>query len=99
MLYLGPYLGLYSILVTASSGGVYIYSCCSCYGCCRVAKAAIKVTSSTAIGVAGGIAIRVATSAAIRTTSSAVIKIASGIGGGSCGYYYGNSYRGSYKDC
>ena len=37
LLYLGPYLGPCSILVTASSGGVYIYSCCSycgyCYGC------------------------------------------------------------------
>ena len=75
LLYLGPYLGPCSILVTASSGGVCIYSCCSYCGCCGVAGAAI--------GVAGG--------AAIGTTSGTVVKIAGGIGGGSygycCGYY------------
>ena len=65
LLYLSPYLGPYSILVTAGSGGVYIYSCCSCCGCYRVAKAAIKVVSGIAI----------------RTTYSTAIKIAGGIGG------------------
>ena len=65
LLYLGLCLGFYSILVTAGSGGVYIYSYCSYYGCYRVAGAAIKVASSTAI----------------RTTYSTAIKIASRIGG------------------
>ena len=65
MLYLGSYLGSYSILVTAGSGGVYIYSCCSYYSCCRVAGAAIKVTGGAAIG----------------TTYSTTVRIASGIGG------------------
>ena len=65
MLYLGPCLGIYSILVIASSGGVYMYSCCGYCSCYRVAGAAIKVTSSTAIG----------------TTCSTVVKIAGGIGG------------------
>ena len=65
LLYLGSYLGLYFILVTAGLGGVYIYSCCSCYSCCGVAGAAIKV--------AGGIA--------IRTTYSIAVGIASGISG------------------
>ena len=69
LLYLGPCLGPYSILVTAGSGGVYIYSCCSCYGCYRVA--------GTAIGVAGG--------AAIGTTYSTAVGIASGIGGAASG--------------
>ena len=79
LLYLGLCLGPYSILVTAGSGGIYIYSCCSCYSCCRVAGAAIKVASSTAI----------------RTTYSAAVEIASRIGGaasrigrGSCGNSY-----------
>ena len=63
LLYLGLYLGPYSILITAGSGGVYIYSYCSCYSCCGVTKAAIKVASSTAI----------------RTTYSTAVGIASGI--------------------
>ena len=48
----------------ASSGGVCIYSCCSCYGYYRVTEAAIRVTGGTAI----------------RTTYSAAVGIASGIG-------------------
>ena len=60
LLYLGPYLGPYSILVTAGSGGVYIYSYCGCCGCYRVAGAAIKVTSSTAIGTTYSTAVRIA---------------------------------------
>ena len=73
LLYLGPCLGLYSILVMAGSGGVYIYSCCSYCGCCGVAEAAIKIAGGVAIGVVSG--------AAIRTTNSAAVGIASGIGG------------------
>ena len=63
LLYLGPCLSPYSILVTAGSGGVCVYSCYSCCGCYRVAKAAIRVASSTAI----------------RTTYGAAVGIASGI--------------------
>ena len=63
LLYLGLCLGLYSILVTASLGGVYMCSYCSCCGCCGVAGAAIEVaggaviriTCSTAVRIAGGI--------------------------------------------
>ena len=69
LLYLRFCLGPYSILVTAGSGGVYIYSCCSYYSCYRVAGAAIRVTSSTAIG----------------TTCSTAVKIAGGIGGAASG--------------
>ena len=65
LLYLGFYLGLYSILVTAGSGGIYICSCYSYYGCYRVAGAAIKVASNTVI----------------RTTCSIAVGIASGISG------------------
>ena len=60
LLYLGPYLGPYSILVTASSGGVYIYSCCVRYSCYRVAGAAIRVASSTEIKTTYSIAIGIA---------------------------------------
>ena len=63
LLYLGPCLGPYSILVTAGSGSVCVCSYCSCYGYYGVIGAAIKVTSNTAIG----------------TTCSTAIKIASGI--------------------
>ena len=73
LLYLGLCLGLCSILVTASSGGVYVYSCCVHYSCCGVAEAVI--------GVAGG--------AAIRTTCGAAVEIASGIGRASCRASYG----------
>ena len=80
LLYLGPYLSPCSILVTASPGGVCVYSCCSYCGCCGVARAVIKVASSTAIG----------------TTCGAAVGIAGGISGavyrGSCGH----SYRGYY---
>ena len=89
LLYLGLYLGPYSILVTAGSGSVY--SCYSCCGCYRVARAVIKVTSSTAI----------------KTTYSTAVKIASGISRASSrisgafyscyrnsrGAYYGAYYR------
>ena len=66
LLYLGPCLGPYSILGMASLGGVYIYSC---YSCCRVAGAAIRVAGGTAIG----------------TTYGAAVGIAGGIGGASYG--------------
>ena len=61
----------------AGLGGIYIYSCYSCYSYYRVAGAAIKVASNTAIG----------------TTCSIAVEIAGGISGGSyrrcCGYYCG----------
>ena len=60
LLYLSPYLSPYSILVTASSGGVYIYSCCSCCGCYKVAGAAIKVTGGTAIKITCSTAVKIA---------------------------------------
>ena len=66
LLYLGSYLGPYSILVTAGSGGVCIYSYCSYYGCCGVVKAAIGVASGVVIG----------------TTYSTAVEIAGGISGG-----------------
>ena len=69
LLYLGPCLGFCSILVTASLGGVYIYSCCSYYSCYRVAGAAIRVAGGAAIG----------------TTCSTAVGIAGGISGGFCG--------------
>ena len=84
LLYLGLYLGPYSILVTAGLGGVYIYSYCSCYSCCRVAGAAIKVASGTAIGTTYSVAVEIA---------SGISKVASGIGRGS----YKDSYRGCYQ--
>jgi hypothetical protein len=55
LLYLGPCLGPYSILVTAGLGSVCICSCCSCCGCCGVAGAAIGTTCGAAVGIAGGI--------------------------------------------
>ena len=48
LLYLGLCLGPYSILVTASSGGICVYSCYSCYSYYGVAGAAIKITSKAA---------------------------------------------------
>ena len=57
LLYLGLCLGPYSILSTASSGSIYIYSCCSC---CGVAGAAIKIASGTAIGTTCGAAVGIA---------------------------------------
>ena len=76
LLYLSPCLGPYSILGTAGSGGVCVYSYCSCYSCYRVAGAAIKVISGTAI----------------RTTCGTAVKITSGISKvvyrGSYGGYY-----------
>ena len=65
MLYLRPCLSPYSILVTAGSGSVYMYSCCSCYSYYRVAGAVIGVAGGTAIG----------------TTYNAAVGIASGISG------------------
>ena len=82
LLYLGPYLGLYSILVTASSGGVYMCSCCSYYSCCGVAGAAIKVAGGTVIGIIYGIAVRIA---------SGIGGAAGGIGGAFCGAFCGAS--------
>ena len=76
LLYLGLCLGPYSILVTAGLGGVYIYSCCSYYGCYRVTGAVIRVASGTVIRTTYGVAVRIA---------SGISKAASGIGGGSCG--------------
>ena len=86
LLYLGPCPGLYSILVTAGSGGVYIYNCCSYYSCCRVADAAIRVAGGAVIG----------------TTYSAAVGIAGGISGavyrGSCrGFYRGFYYKGYFR--
>ena len=84
LLYLGLCLGPYSILVTASSGGVYMYSYCSDCGCYRVAGAAIKVASSTAIG----------------TTYGTAVKIASGIGRAASEIsraFYRASYRASCR--
>ena len=69
LLYLGFCLGFCFILVTASSGGVCVCSCCGCHSCCKVAGAVIEV--------AGG--------AAIRTTCNAAVGIAGGIGGAFCG--------------
>ena len=89
MLYLGLYLSPYSILVTASLGGVYIYSY---YSRCGDSCGNYYSTLSTA-------------GSAIGTTSGAVVKIASEISKDSykdsCGHYYrhccGGYYRGSYK--
>ena len=80
LLYLGPCLGPYSILVTAGSGSVYIYNCCSCCSCCRVTGAAIRVASNIAIG----------------TTCSTAVRTASGISGHSCRYYCGRCCGYSY---
>ena len=85
-MYLGPYLGLYFILITASSGGVYIYSCCSrcggsykgCYGSCY--RGCCWAGGPGEVVRAAEAAIRVAGSVAIGTTSGAVVRIASGIG-------------------
>ena len=84
MLYLGLYLGLYFILITASSGGVYIYSCCSYYSCYRVAGAVIKIASSIVI----------------RTTYSTAVEIASKIGEAASKInkaFYKTFYRASYR--
>ena len=86
-MYLGPYLGLCSILVTAGSSGVCVCSCCSCCGCysccgcCRVAGAAIEVASSAAIG----------------TTCGTAVGIASGIASGIGGAFYKTSYGASCR--
>ena len=56
LLYLGPCLGPYFILVTAGLGG----SCCSYCGCCGVAKAAIRVAGGAAIGTTCGAAVGIA---------------------------------------
>ena len=77
LLYLSPYLGPCFILVTAGSGGIYIYSCYSYYGCCGVAKIAIKVTYNIVIG----------------TTSNTVVKIANRINKGFCRHYCRHCYR------
>ena len=84
MLYLGLYLGPYFILVIAGSGGVYIYSCCSCCNCYGVVGAAIKVTSSTAIGTTYSTAVKIA---------SGISRIASGISKA----FYKASCRASYR--
>ena len=65
--YLGPCLGFYSILVTASSGGVCVCSCYSYYGCCGVAGAAIRVTSGAASGI-GGACVTALTSRVVMAT-------------------------------
>ena len=59
-MYLCPCLSPYSILVIAGLGGVCIYSCYSYCDCCRVAGAAIKVTSGIAIGTTYGAAVGIA---------------------------------------
>ena len=82
MLYLGPY----SILVTAGSGGVCVYSYCSYCGCYRVVGVAIKVTNSTAIRTIYSAAVKIA---------SRIGEAASGISGGSYRDYYRDSYRDS----
>ena len=76
LLYLGPYLGLYFILVIGGSGGVYM---CSCYSCCSYCGVA-----GAEIGVTGG--------AAIKTTCGTAVRIASGIGGAFCGAFCGAFY-------
>ena len=58
-MYLGPYLGFYSILVIASSGGVCMCSCCGYCDYYRVVGAAIKVTSGAAIGITYSTAVRI----------------------------------------
>ena len=69
LLYLGFCLGPCFTLVTAGSGGVYVYSYCSYCGCCGVAEAAIRVTGGTAIGI----------------TYNTAVGIAGGIGGAAGG--------------
>ena len=78
-MYLGPYLGPYSILVTAGLGGIYIYSYCSYYGCYRVVKAVIKITSGTAIRITCNIAVKIA---------SGIGEVANKISRGFCGDSY-----------
>jgi hypothetical protein len=78
-LYLSPYLGPYSILVTAGLGGSYYNYC----GCCGVARAAIKVVSGVAIGTTYSAAVKIA---------GKIGKAASGIGGGFYNYYK-DSYK------
>ena len=90
LLYLGPCLGPYSILVTAGSGGVYVYSCCSCYGCCGVAGAAIGVASSAVIRTTCGAAVGIV---------SRISRAASGISGAVCGGSCGGFSRSSYGYC
>ena len=83
------YLGSYFILVTAGSGGIYIYSCYSYYSCCGVIRAAIKVTSSTVIGITCSAAIKIA--GGISRTASGIGRTASKISGGFYRYCYGLS--------
>ena len=91
MLYLGPCLGPYSILVTAGLGGVYIYSCCSCCGGSYKGYYSTLSTASSAIG----------------TTGSAAVEIVGGISRGSygdfcghyCRHYYGGCCGGSCGNC
>jgi hypothetical protein len=76
LLYLGPYLGPCSLLVTASPGSVCVCSCCSCCGCYRVAGAVIRVAGGAAIGITCGAAVGIA---------SRIGGVAGRIGGASCG--------------
>ena len=71
LLYLGPYLGLCSILGTAGLGSICIHSYCSCCGYYSWGLGGVAGVAGAAIRVAGG--------AAIRTTSSTAIGIAGGI--------------------
>ena len=72
-MYLGLCLGSYSILVTASLGGVYIYSCCSYYNYYKIAGAAIRVTSGTVIKTTYSTAIKIA--GEISGTASGISKV------------------------
>ena len=69
----------------AGLGSIYIYSCCSCYDCYRVAKAVIKVASSVAIGTTYNIVVGIA---------NRISRIASKISKG----FYRDSYKGYYGD-
>ena len=72
-MYLSLCLGPCFILVIASSGNICVYSC---YSCCGVVGAAIRVTGGAAIGTTCGAAVGIA---------GGIGGTAGGIGGGSCG--------------
>ena len=79
-MYLGPYLSPYFILVIAGLGSVYIYSYCGYCNCYKVAGAAIKVTSSTAIRITYSIVVGIA---------NRISRTANKISGAFYGRYYG----------
>jgi hypothetical protein len=87
LLYLGLYLGLYSILVIASSGSICVYSCCSYCSCYGVARAVIGVASGAVIGITCSTAVGIASG--IGGAASGIGRAAGGIGrvfcGASCG--------------